>query len=513
MTFSDIGLSQACADRLTRAGILEPTPIQQESFAPILAGQPVLGLSKTGTGKTLAFVAPLVERLTRHASSSQASVRGVVMIPTRELAFQVAKTIELIAGPDQPFAIVVGGEAEEAQVRAAQKATWVIATPGRLLDLISREKIQLSETTVVVFDEADRLLDMGFVDDIRKIMSFFPRKIQLLFFSATLHFGVDELAYEFGADCLKLGQEDERPTVEGLDHRLAFVGDQEKLHALVWYLSQRKEGRGIIFSNYREKAHDIAARLQRLGARTACLTAQLNQQQRVRIMDDFRAGRIQTLVASDLAARGLDVFDLDFVLNFDLPEDPASYVHRVGRTARAGKKGEALSFVGFEDSYRLDRLEKFLGQPIPRFQVPVEVLTGPLHSLRGEGASSQVEVSSHRSTGQASGKISPEPKRPVSRPSSQSHSGKSPGSYELPSVRDAALKKARPTQQNQGIWRKLWAQVKALFSGNSKKDSKIVSGRSAGSHTTTASVSRTGARGVRGSPRGGRPANRRSPRR
>jgi superfamily II DNA/RNA helicase len=302
------------------------------------------------------------------------------LVPTRELAHQVQESLEyLFQVQPQKSVVVIGGESEEAQLRGAKGAQWLIATPGRLLDLVQRRLLDLSYVQTLVFDEADRILDMGFIDDVRALLKFMPKPApQMLFFSATLHFGIEELAYEFGVNFQKIGVATDELTVEGLDHQVVFIGDEEKYRLLCFFLHERKGKRGIVFSNYRDRAHELSYSLRKLGAPVEGLSAQLNQSQRSRIMEEFRQGKVEVLVASDLAARGLDVQDLDFVVNFDLPEDPATYVHRVGRTARAGKSGLALSFVGFNDSFRLEGLEKFLAKKINRFDFDPEILKAPI---------------------------------------------------------------------------------------------------------------------------------------
>jgi superfamily II DNA/RNA helicase len=376
MDFRTLGLSTPLAERLEAKSIKAPTEIQQEAFPLLVEGKSVLGFSKTGSGKTYAYMLPLVEAVVRDGVSPRQKI--LVLVPTRELATQVATSLEVLTGGEFKSVVIVGGEAEDRQIAAGRDADWIIATPGRLMDLLERRLINLSPLKAVVFDEADRLLDMGFLPDIRRLFSMLPPPPQMCFFSATLHFGVDELSYEFGADCVRIGQEPEEATVEGLDHRVCFVGDHEKFHALAHFLKENEEGRGIVFSNYRERAHEIASRLKGLGVPAAALTAQLSQGQRTSIMQDFRDRKIPVLVASDLAARGLDVEALDFVVNNDLPEDPPTYVHRVGRTARAGRSGKALSLVGFGDAFRLEKLEGFLGKPIERQTFDIDKLTGPL---------------------------------------------------------------------------------------------------------------------------------------
>jgi ATP-dependent RNA helicase RhlE len=386
MTFKDLGLSELYIERLKDKGIHTPTEIQVELFQPIISGESVLGLAKTGTGKTLSYLGPLVERYSARGTDQEKNVYNAamngalvwVLVPTRELATQVKDTHEILTHAQSQVAVVVGGESEDRQIDALNQARFVVATPGRLLDLLQRKRLSTRNVEVVVMDEADRLLDMGFIDDIRAILRFLEKKPQLVFVSATLHLGVEEVAFEMGIEAKRFGNAEEMPTVEGLDHGVAFVGDSEKFHALAHFIFDRKDQRGIVFSNYREKAHELASRLRGLGCKSDALSAQLSQAQRSRIVEDYRAERLKVLVASDLAARGLDFFDIEYVVNFDLPEDPATYVHRVGRTARAGRKGKALSFIGFEDSFRLEKLERFLGKKLKVEELDVTKLSGPL---------------------------------------------------------------------------------------------------------------------------------------
>jgi superfamily II DNA/RNA helicase len=447
MTFEEMGLDSSFAQRLSQRGVSTPTPIQAEVFKPIFEGQSVLGLSKTGTGKTFAYLCPMVQRF--HANS-KSGIRAVTLVPTRELAFQVAQGLQDLAGDTQKSTVIVGGEPEEKQIRDAATATWVIATPGRLLDLLNRKQLDLSQVDATIFDEADRILDMGFIDEVRLIMKYLPRPVQMLFFSATMHFGVDEMAYEFGADCFRFGKEQDELTVEGLDHRVAFVGDDEKFHALVSVVHKHQKARGIVFSNYRERAHELASRLNGLGWNAASLTAQHSQSVRSKIMEDFRSGSIQVLMASDLASRGLDVFDIDYVVNYDLPEDPAVYVHRVGRTARAGRQGFAISFIGFEDAFRLERLERFLAKPIERFRFESTELQGPMKRNRPREPKAPKAAAV---AGESVNKPNSDVKRPLESmtakpaPSHASHSKSHPRSAPKP----------------KSFWARVWASLTGLF--------------------------------------------------
>ena len=382
MNFRELGLSEIFTERLAAQNIREATPIQEDLFAPILRGESVLGLAKTGTGKTLSYSAPLVEKFSKApVQNSEQTAKHAwawVLVPTRELAVQVKDTLSLLTHAESQIAVVVGGESEERQIDALGQARFVVATPGRLLDLLKQRKILTRDVEVVVMDEADRLLDMGFIDDIRAILGFLPRKPQLICVSATLNLGVEEVAFELGVEPQRFGVEEAVQTVEGLHHSVAFIGDDEKFHALVHFIFERKDQRGIVFSNYKERAHEIASRLRGLGCKADALSSQLPQSARRKIIEDYRTGDLKVLVGSDLAARGLDFLDVDYVVNVDLSEDPATYVHRVGRTARAGRKGQALSLIGFEDSFRIEKLERFLNAKIATQEFPLEKLKGPL---------------------------------------------------------------------------------------------------------------------------------------
>ena len=394
-SFDAIGLKNIYCERLAKEKILSPTAIQKDLFEPITNGTCVLGLAKTGTGKTLSYLGPLVQKYSvseldqeksdnesqdeeNDGESNKGQPKVFVLVPTRELASQVQSTFVLLSEAEQQAVVVVGGESEDKQIDAMGQAKFVIATPGRLLDLLKRKKISTREVDVVVMDEADRLLDMGFIDDIRSILRHIKTKPQLVCVSATLHLGVEEVAYEMGLNPIRFGVEEEEMTVKGLDHRVAHVGDKEKFHALTHFIHERKESRGIVFSNYRDRAHEVASRLRGLGYKADALSAQLSQSLRKRITDAYRTGDTMILVASDLAARGLDFLDIDYVINIDLPDDPATYVHRVGRTARAGREGRALSLLGFEDAFRIDKLESYLGEKIEVEAIPVEKLSGSL---------------------------------------------------------------------------------------------------------------------------------------
>ncbi|MEO5666704.1 MAG: DEAD/DEAH box helicase [Bdellovibrionota bacterium] len=510
MNFRELGLSEIFTERLAEQNIREATPIQTDLFSPILKGDSILGLAKTGTGKTLSYSAPLVEKISKledvaAADGSKKAAWAWILVPTRELAVQVKDTLSLLTRAESQIAVVVGGESEERQIDALGQARFVVATPGRLLDLLKQRKILTRDVEVVVMDEADRLLDMGFIDDIRAILSFLPKKPQLICVSATLNLGVEEVAFELGVEPLRFGVEEAMQTVEGLDHKVAFIGDEEKFHALVHYIFERKDQRGIVFSNYRERAHEIASRLRGLGCKADALSAQLAQTARRKIIEDYRSGDLKVLVGSDLAARGLDFLDVDYVVNVDLSEDSATYVHRVGRTARAGRKGQALSLIGFEDSFRIEKLERFLNAKIPTEEFPLEKLKGPLprfgaridgHSEdayqnqnsgpsrggprgdRGDNRSRQ-GPRDHNRDQRGPRQDHPRSDRPQAssngpaRPAQNSHAAPRPAASQQPSPGSAPRANThRSTKKPQGMWARVKSLVGGLFGSKTKTKPK-----------------------------------------
>jgi ATP-dependent RNA helicase RhlB len=493
MNFRELGLSEIFAERLAARNIVDSTPIQRDLFSPILKGESILGLSKTGTGKTLSYSAPLVEKISKLAvpegeEKSRPGAWAWILVPTRELAVQVKDTLSLLTNAESQVAVVVGGESEERQVDALGQARFVVATPGRLLDLLKQRKILTRDVEVVVMDEADRLLDMGFIDDIRAILSFLTKKPQLICVSATLNLGVEEVAFELGVEPLRFGEEEAMQTVEGLDHRVSFIGDEEKFHALVHYIFDRKDQRGIVFSNYRERAHELASRLRGLGCHADALSAQLPQSRRRQIIDDYRSGALKVLVGSDLAARGLDFLDVDYVVNVDLSEDSATYVHRVGRTARAGRKGQALSLIGFEDSFRIEKLERFLGSPIPREEFPIEKLSGPLPRFGARiGSAHQDEDESQGSRrGNRDARSRPghtrgprqdrgthegprhSPEKPRAVQAQQSAQAPRPARQNAPQGERRPHVAAKPVRKPRGFWASFTEFWKGLFGGSAK---------------------------------------------
>jgi ATP-dependent RNA helicase RhlE len=340
-SFADLGVSPPVVRALTRRGFVTPFPIQSLVLSDVLAGRDILAHSQTGSGKTLAFAIPIVERAPRSPERPAA----LVLVPTRELAAQVVGEFAGIAeARNLRVAAAYGGVSIREQANAISRADIVVATPGRLEDLASRGRIRLDGVRILVLDEADRMLDMGFQPQVDRIVRRLSRDRQTMFFSATLGSAVRQLAAAYTREAIRHEVEAPRPTVEEVQHRFVPVTGGGKLEALAAIL-ESSPGRGLVFVRTKRSADRLAVRLRARGIPAAAMHGDLSQPARERALDRFRSGKVATLVATDVAARGLDVDDIAHVINYDPPEDDDGYVHRVGRTARAGRTGTGFTLV------------------------------------------------------------------------------------------------------------------------------------------------------------------------
>jgi ATP-dependent RNA helicase RhlE len=347
-------------------GFTEPTPIQRDAIPPALAGRDVLASAQTGSGKTAAFVIPLLERL---AANPGRGTRALVITPTRELAVQVDDHLrELGRYTGISSAKVYGGLGMEEQRRALRGGTQVvIATPGRLLDHIGRRNVDLRRLEILVLDEADRMLDMGFMPDVRRILSHLPSKRQTLFFSATIGSAVAALSRSMLQEPVTIDVERRAAPADGITHSVYAVRSDLKSALLVELLRTRSDMESVlVFTRTRLRTDRIAEYLESHHVDMGWIHGDRSQVLRARALADFKAGRSRVLVATDIAARGLDISDLSHVVNFDVPPACEDYIHRVGRTARAGATGEALTFVGVEEEQDLRAIERALGKTLPR---------------------------------------------------------------------------------------------------------------------------------------------------
>jgi ATP-dependent RNA helicase RhlE len=366
--FSDLGLAETVLRALISEGYETPTPIQAQSIPSLLEGHDLLGIAQTGTGKTCAFATPLITRLLQfpeHPRPKQ--TRVLVLAPTRELAAQIGesfKTYGRYAG--LRVAVIFGGVGFGPQVAALTRGLDVlVATPGRLLDHMAQGNLRLEGTSAVVLDEADHMLDLGFLVPIRKIFSKLPKRRQTLFFSATMPTEIAKLAGEMLHQPVKVSVTPVAKTADRVAQRVILIEAKRKREALVDLLQNPDFSRSIVFTRTKRGADRVAAALAEAGLAAEAIHGNKSQSQRLRALDGFRAGRVAVLVATDIAARGIDVDSVSHVVNFELPEVPESYVHRIGRTARAGAEGEAISFCDHEERDLLRAIEKLTNQSIP----------------------------------------------------------------------------------------------------------------------------------------------------
>ncbi len=367
-TFESLGLVEPILSAVSASGYEHPTPIQTASIPALLAGRDLLGCAQTGTGKTAAFALPIIQYLQKSLiSRNPRSCRILVVAPTRELAAQIDTSFEGYAkGSRITRACVFGGVGKSPQVKALSRGVDVLtATPGRLLDLQSQGQLSLANVEILVLDEADRMFDMGFIRDVRRIVSLVPKKRQTLLFSATMPADIASLANQVLCDPVRVSVSPEKPTVELISQSVAFVEKNDKRAYLTALIRAQDTERVMVFTRTKHGADRLASALGRDGIPAAAIHANKSQNNRTRTMDGFRSGEIRVLVATDLAARGIDVDGISHVYNFELPEVPETYVHRIGRTARAGASGQAVALCDSAERPLLKAIEKLLRLPVP----------------------------------------------------------------------------------------------------------------------------------------------------
>ncbi len=393
MNFRDLGLTAPILKALTQAGYTDPTPIQRKAIPPALAGRDVLGCAQTGTGKTCAFAAPILQRLSGRVPKPRA-IRALILTPTRELAIQIQDSFAAY-GRNLPLrcAVIFGGVGQQPQVDAIQRGLDIlVATPGRLLDLHGQGLLDLSHIEIFVLDEADRMLDMGFIHDVKRVLKLLPEKKQTLFFSATMPPEVMGLVDGLLHDYARVAVDPVSSPVEVIRQSLYYVDKSNKTRLLAHLMEERRIPSALVFSRTKHGANRVAQDLQKRGISAAAIHGNKSQTARVQALGDFKAGRVRVLVATDIAARGIDIDQLPFVFNYNLPDVPETYVHRIGRTGRAGREGEAISFCQFDEKDELKAIEKLLGRPIPVVEghpYPMENFDPPQKDKRGRTVNSE----------------------------------------------------------------------------------------------------------------------------
>lgn len=373
MSFSELGLASSLCTRLVEMGYAEPTPVQAASIPLVLRGADLVARAQTGTGKTAAFGLPMVQRLlsSGHGRRTTSKPFGLVLVPTRELALQVQGALAQYGAPaGLRVAHVFGGVPMSAQVRSLkQGADIVVATPGRLIDHLQRRTIDLAAVAILVLDEADRMLDMGFLPPLRRILLAVPPSRQTLLFSATLSAAVARLSTEFTRDPLRVDVSPANPVAPTITHRMHPVDTGGKRALLLHVLTQRPVGQALVFCRTKRGADRVGEHLNSAGIRAAVIHGNKTQGARTSSLADFRNGRISVLVATDIAARGLDIAQLPLVVNYDLPLVAEDYVHRVGRTGRAGAAGRAISLVTTAERPLLRDIERLLSAPVEHVSI------------------------------------------------------------------------------------------------------------------------------------------------
>ena len=362
-----MGLCNNILKAIKNAGYDSPTPVQELAIPLLIEGRDVLGVAQTGTGKTAAFALPVLEKLSFGKPQGKRNIRALILSPTRELAAQIDQRFYVYGKYlDVRHKVIFGGVSQKPQVQSLRKGIDVlVATPGRLLDLIQQGYVDLGHVEFFVLDEADRMLDMGFIRDIKKILKILPRNRQNLLFSATMPSSIANLANSFLNNAEMIDLSPEEITVERIDQAVLFVRKEDKIKLIIDIIKENQVKRGIIFTRTKHGANKLVKKLDRADISALAIHGNKSQGARTRALSQFKSGSTPLLVATDIASRGIDVDDVSHVFNYDLPNEPESYVHRIGRTARAGKSGSAYAFCDESESGYLIGIERFIGKKIP----------------------------------------------------------------------------------------------------------------------------------------------------
>ena len=387
MTFQSLGLCAPILAALKEQGYEAPSPIQEQAIPPALAGRDVLGCAQTGTGKTCAFAAPILQRLSTSRTSNH-QIRALILTPTRELAIQIGESFAAYgANLSLRHTVIFGGVGQNPQVDALSRGVDIlVATPGRLMDLYQQGFVRLEDIEIFVLDEADRMLDMGFIPDVKKILKWLPVKKQTMLFSATMPPEIAALVNSLLHDPARVAVDPVSSPVEAIQQSIYFVDKGNKTKLLALLIEQLGVKNALVFTRTKHGANKVARDLSKNGITAAAIHGNKSQTARQQALSDFKSGRIRCLVATDIAARGLDIDELSHVFNYNLPEVPETYVHRIGRTGRAGREGVAISFCDFGEKPLLKDIEKLIGRTVPVVEnhpFPMVVLEAPKRDSRG----------------------------------------------------------------------------------------------------------------------------------
>ena len=365
--FESLGLSKKLLRAISDEGYDTPTPVQAQCIPLLLDGKDVLGVAQTGTGKTAAFALPVLQKILEKNISHKRQIRALILSPTRELAAQIDERFSVYSKYiDMRHKVIFGGVSQKPQVQSLRKGIDVlVATPGRLLDLMQQGHIHLNNVEFFILDEADRMLDMGFIRDIKKILKILPRKRQNLLFSATMPTSIANLANSFLNDAQMVDLSPKEITVERIEQSILFVRKEDKRKLIVNMIKENNVKKGIVFTRTKHGANRLVKQLDKAGIEALAIHGNKSQGARTKALEKFKLGNVPLLVATDIASRGIDVEGVTHVFNFDLPNEPESYVHRIGRTARAGKSGVAFAFCDDSESGYLVGIQNLIGKKIP----------------------------------------------------------------------------------------------------------------------------------------------------
>ena len=459
MTFRELGLIDPIVKALQQEGYTQPTPIQQGAIPPALKGRDVLGCAQTGTGKTCAFATPILQRLNKGKPDPRV-IRALILTPTRELAIQIGDSFTAY-GRNLPLrhTVIFGGVGQQPQVDAIRKGLDIlVATPGRLLDLHGQGLLDLSHIEIFMLDEADRMLDMGFIHDVKRVIKLLPQKKQTLFFSATMPPEVMELVNSLLHDYARVAVDPVSSPVEVIRQSLYYVDKGNKTKLLAHLIEEMNIPSALVFSRTKYGANRIAQDLNKKGISAAAIHGNKSQTARVQALNDFKAGRVRVLVATDIAARGIDIEELSHVFNYNLPDVAETYVHRIGRTGRAGHDGVAISFCQFDEKDDLKAIEKLLGKAIPVVEghpFPMVDLNPPQKDKHGrpvnaEDAEARAAAKERRRQRDAENKARAEAKKQAKAEQETKQAAPAPVVEEKPAEEAPAKKKKRRKKKKSG---------------------------------------------------------------
>lgn len=372
MKFETYSISQEIKNNLAEQGFRRPTDIQYKAIPPVLKGEDVLAIAQTGTGKTAAFAIPTIHKIQQ--KKNRLGVKCLVMAPTHELAEQIAEVFERLSkNTGVKTGVIIGGVEQDPQINTLKKGVDVlVATPGRLFDLVSQGHLKLDNVDILILDEADHMLDLGFIKDIEDLIRFLPHKRQTLFFSATINPKIKKLAYSLVNKPIRIQISPKNPVAKSVDHKVVYIEMDDKRAFLERLVNENPEAKILAFVRTKVRAERVKKAMERVNISAETIHSDKEQRERYTTMSNFKSGESKLLIATDVSARGIDIPNVDFVVNYDLPEVAENYVHRVGRTGRGNQKGQAFSFCSPEEREVLAEIETFIGKKITVLEIAKE---------------------------------------------------------------------------------------------------------------------------------------------